>query len=35
MPISANHNKFVYPDYISPLPADDLLKFAQKKQEMS
>ena len=34
MPISAQHTKFVYPDYISPLPADDLLKFAQKKQEM-
>ena len=34
MPISANHNKFVYPDYISPLPADDLIKFASKKQEM-
>lgn len=34
MPISANHNKFVYPDYISPLPADDLIKFAAKKQEM-
>lgn len=34
MPISAQHNKFVYPDYISPLPADELLKFASKKQEM-
>jgi hypothetical protein len=34
MPISANHNKFVYPDYISPLPADDLIRFASKKQEM-
>lgn len=34
MPISAQHTKFVYPDYISPLPADDLIKFAQKKQEM-
>lgn len=34
MPISAQHTKFEYPDYISPLPADDLLKFAQKKQEM-
>jgi hypothetical protein len=34
MPISAQHTKFIYPDYISPLPADDLLKFAQKKQEM-
>jgi hypothetical protein len=34
MPISAQHTKFVYPDYISPLPADDLIKFASKKQEM-
>lgn len=34
MPISAQHTKFEYPDYISPLPADELLKFAQKKQEM-
>lgn len=34
MPISAQHTRFEYPDYISPLPADDLLKFAQKKQEM-
>jgi hypothetical protein len=34
MPISAQHTRFVYPDYISPLPADELLKFASKKQEM-
>ena len=34
MPISAQHTKFEYPDYISPLPADDLLKFAEKKQQM-
>lgn len=34
MPISAQHTKFVYPDYISPLPADDLIKFAEKKQQM-
>jgi hypothetical protein len=34
MPISAQHTKFVYPDYISPLPADELIKFASKKQEM-
>lgn len=34
MPISAQHTRFVYPDYVSPLPADDLIKFAQKKQEM-
>ena len=34
MPISAQHTKFVYPDYISPLPAEDLIKFAEKKQQM-
>jgi hypothetical protein len=34
MPISAQHTKFEYPDYISPLPAEDLLKFAEKKQQM-
>jgi hypothetical protein len=34
MPISAQHTKFEYPDYISPLPADELIKFASKKQEM-
>jgi hypothetical protein len=34
MPISAQHNKFIYPDYISPLPADDFIKVAIKKQEM-
>lgn len=34
MPISSQHTKFVYPEYISPLPADELIKFAQKKQEM-
>jgi hypothetical protein len=34
MPISAQHTKFVYPDYIDPLPADDLIKLAVKKQEM-
>ena len=34
MPISAQHTKFVYPDYIESLPADDLIKLAVKKQEM-
>ena len=34
MPISAQHTRFIYPDYVSPLPADDLIRFAQKKQEM-
>lgn len=34
MPISAQHTKFEYPDYISPLPADDFIKVAIKKQEM-
>jgi len=34
MPISAQHTKFEYPDYIAPLPADDLVKIALKKQEL-
>jgi hypothetical protein len=34
MPISAQHTKFEYPDYISPFPADELIKLAVKKQEM-
>ena len=34
MPISAQHTKFVYPDYVESLPADDLIKLAVKKQEM-
>lgn len=34
MPISAQHTKFVYPDYVSALPADDLINLAVKKQEM-
>lgn len=33
MPISAQHTKFVYPDYVSPLPAEDLIKVALHKQE--
>lgn len=34
MPISAQHTKFEYPEYISPFPADELIKLAVKKQEM-
>ena len=34
MPISAQHTKFVYPDYVSALPSDDLINLAVKKQEM-
>ena len=34
MAISAQHTKFVYPDYISPLPAEDLIKVALYKQQM-
>lgn len=34
MPISAQHTKFTYPDYIAPLPADDFIKVAYKKQEL-
>jgi len=34
MAISANHTKFEYPDYISPLPAEDLIKVALYKQQM-
>lgn len=33
MPISAQHTKFVYPDYVSPLPAEDLIKVALNKQQ--
>jgi hypothetical protein len=33
MAISAQHTKFVYPDYVSPLPAEDLIKVALRKQE--
>jgi hypothetical protein len=33
MPISAQHTKFIYPDYVSPLPAEDLIKVALHKQE--
>lgn len=34
MPISAQHTKFTYPDYIAPLPAEDFIKVAYKKQEL-
>lgn len=34
MAISAQHTRFVSHDYISPLPAEDLIKVALKKQEM-
>lgn len=34
MPIGARHTKFEYPEYISPFPADELIKLAVKKQEM-
>jgi hypothetical protein len=34
MPISANHNRFADSQYISALPADDLINLAVKKQEM-
>ena len=34
MAISAQHTAFTYPDYISAMPADDLIKLAVKKQEM-
>jgi len=34
MPISAQHTKFEYPEYVSALPADDLINLAVKKQEM-
>jgi len=33
MAISAQHTKFVYPDYVSPLPAEDLIKVALTKQQ--
>jgi len=33
MAISAQHTKFVYPDYVSPLPAEDLIKVALNKQQ--
>lgn len=34
MPISVNHNRFADSQYISALPADDLINLAVKKQEM-
>lgn len=34
MAISAQHTKFVYPDYISSLPSEDLIKVALYKQQM-
>jgi hypothetical protein len=34
MAIAADHNKFVFNDYVSPIAADDLIKVAVKKQEM-
>jgi hypothetical protein len=34
MAISAEHNKFVYPDYISALPADIYIQGAVKRQDM-
>lgn len=34
MPISHQHNFYKYPDYISPLPADDLIKVGGIKQDM-
>jgi hypothetical protein len=34
MAIAADHNKFVFNDYVNPIAADDLIKVAVKKQEM-
>jgi hypothetical protein len=34
MPISRSHQPLKYSDYISPLPADELIKFAAKRQEL-
>jgi len=34
MAIAAQHTQFVTNDYISPIPAEDLIKVALKKQEM-
>lgn len=34
MAISANHTRFVTNEYVSPIPAEDLIKVALKKQEM-
>lgn len=34
MPISHRHQPLVYPDYINPLPADDIIKIGAVKQEL-
>jgi hypothetical protein len=34
MPISHKHSGFVYPDYISPLPADELIRVGTIKQQL-
>lgn len=34
MAVSAQHNKFVYPDYISALPADIYIQGAVRRQDM-
>jgi hypothetical protein len=34
MAIAAQHTRFVTNDYVSPIPAEDLIKVAIKKQEM-
>jgi hypothetical protein len=34
MAIAADHNKFVFNEYVNPIAADDLIKVAVKKQEM-
>ena len=34
MAISHKHSPFVYPDYISPLPADELIRVGTIKQQL-
>jgi hypothetical protein len=34
MPISHKHSAFVYPEYISPLPADELIRVGTIKQQL-
>jgi phage-related protein len=34
MPISHKHQPLVYPDYINPLPVDDIIKVGAVKQDL-
>lgn len=34
MPISHRHSPFQYPEYVSPLPSEDIIRMGQVKQDM-